>query len=380
MHHGGIDRPSIIEEFTADLLEAFCFGWSERRRQDSGGHLLLFAIYRCGERGGRIGPGCADVLEMDECVSDVVGHGECDVSVCMVDVVVPFEGHTKVVFSGPIGLDWVGGGEDFLKVEGIGLVDVLNSKVIDNKGEGDRSGPVGEEAMSETAWVVVRGREDGFELVIGKATRFFEAIDGASDFTIDPTVGINLVGKVVFRNDLRRDNVHVEAHVLKVPEGGIQVHITDIKCHETRARCRDNAVKKEFCSGESSSFSGDITKVNQLVATSGDARAVDFCLFRAFLAHDACVGGFFITGNILSVDEEASVGAFDALGAVRVVADALEEATEFIGTREVPRVFIVRVFDELSVLELFSSGLVKDSMGIMVDLSCRVGSESVCVI
>ena len=239
---------------------------------------------------------------------------------------------------------------------------------------------MGEEAMSETAWVVVRGREDGFELVIGKATRFFEAIDGASDFTIDPTVGINLVGKVVFRNDLRRDNVHVEAHVLKVSEGGIQVHITDIKCHETRARCRDNAVKKEFRSGESSSFSGDITKVFQPVATSGDARAVDFSLFRAFLAYDACVGGFFIPGNIVLVDEEASVGALDALGAVGVVADSLEEATEFIGPREVPRVFIVRVFDELSVFELFASGLVKDSMGIMGDLSRSVGGKGVCVI
>ena len=56
-------------------------------------------------------------------------------------------------------------------------------------------------------------------------------------------------------------------------------------------------------------------------------------------------------GNVLVVDDVEGFGALDAFGAIWIGANALAEATEFIGVGFAPDFFVFGVFKELAVFE-----------------------------
>ena len=45
--------------------------------------------------------------------------------------------------------------------------------------------------MGEPAGMVASSGEDRFELLIGKAPRFFEAVYGHTDLTVDPSIVVD---------------------------------------------------------------------------------------------------------------------------------------------------------------------------------------------
>ena len=68
--------------------------------------------------------------------------------------VVPVEVNANVSVAFPVGFHWVVVTDDFLKMESISFVDILDSKVINNKGEGDGPCFVKEETSSVSGWQV----------------------------------------------------------------------------------------------------------------------------------------------------------------------------------------------------------------------------------
>ena len=74
MHHGVVNGPGIIKEFSNDFLEGLLLFLRECGCLNSGSHLLFAAIDRWLERGrgkGGIGEG---VLELNKCISYVAWH------------------------------------------------------------------------------------------------------------------------------------------------------------------------------------------------------------------------------------------------------------------------------------------------------------------
>ena len=81
------------------------------------------------------------------------------------------------------------------------------------------------------------------ELYIREKARFFESVNRFAYLAVEPSRMVNFVSEVVFSDDFLWDDVDMEAHVLEIFEGGIEIHIADIHCHEYGARCGDDAVE-----------------------------------------------------------------------------------------------------------------------------------------
>ena len=91
-------------------------------------------------------------------------------------VVVPFQGHSQIEFASPIGFHRVAVENGLLQVLSIGPSDVSNSKVIYDKGEGDRASDMFEESLCEGTREMSSCSEDFAELYIGEEARFFKSV------------------------------------------------------------------------------------------------------------------------------------------------------------------------------------------------------------
>ena len=100
-------------------------------------------------------------------------------------------------------------------MEGVGFVDIFDSKVISGKSEGDGSGLVEVETRGVLRGVVITSGEDLFKLLVGKLSGLFEAVDSLIDFHVDVTVGANFVLQLVVINDFLGDVPSMREHVLK---------------------------------------------------------------------------------------------------------------------------------------------------------------------
>ena len=123
-----VDRSSMIKQGPDDLLELLDGLWLQWWRGVHRFRLLDFdpTLWGVVFAGGMLRVVRLEVLETVENGGDVTGHGDpgCPCKVITVN------GETAVEFSGPVGCDWVEGGEGLLKVESIFLVLACYSKVI----------------------------------------------------------------------------------------------------------------------------------------------------------------------------------------------------------------------------------------------------------
>ena len=71
------------------------------------------------------------MLETDECGGDISRYGESNTVIRLDGGIVPVECEPKVELSCPVGFHGVVIVQDLFKVKGIGLVYVLDTKVVD---------------------------------------------------------------------------------------------------------------------------------------------------------------------------------------------------------------------------------------------------------
>jgi hypothetical protein len=76
------------------------------------------------------------MLETVQCRGYVARHGDVNRTVG----IVPGKGETAVQRAGPVGGDSVEGFEGGNEMVGVGVVDVLDAKIIDDEGENDAIG------------------------------------------------------------------------------------------------------------------------------------------------------------------------------------------------------------------------------------------------
>jgi hypothetical protein len=79
-----------------------------------------------------------------------------------------------------------------------------------------------------------------------------------------------------------------------------------------------------------------IAGVVQFVTADGATDAVGLFLLGAYVADEVGVRYFAIRGHLGFCDEETGVCAFDFVGGLALLADALEQASEFIGSAVCP--------------------------------------------
>ena len=105
--------------------------------------------------------------------------------------------------------------DELLEVQDVLFVDVLDPKVVANKGEGDRASFVKIKARSILGREVPSSGEDFFELLVGKFASLLEATHGLSDFNVDEPASGYFGSKILVLNNVRREIGIGDAHVLK---------------------------------------------------------------------------------------------------------------------------------------------------------------------
>ena len=130
--------------------------------------------------------------------------------------VIPFKIDADVSSAVPVRLHQVVVADQLLEVQGVLFVDILDPKVVNNKGKGD--GEIFLEIQTRSIFgreVLPSSGQDFIQLLVGKFTRLLEALHGSTNFNVDEPVGGNFGSKAVVLADVRQEIGIGDAHVFE---------------------------------------------------------------------------------------------------------------------------------------------------------------------
>ncbi len=156
------------------------------------------------------------------------------------------------------------------------------------------------------------GKEQALEVFVGDVAGLREAIHVLSDFHIDVSIVDKVVELVVFHDRVgngQDGDVHVG--IIGQWHGCAEVKVFEVTHHASCTWCGDDAIEKEFCGDDVSSFGADIPKIFDLVATHGPAYVVGVGFFRPVSAYYAEICGMFALWDSRDRDEKHGVGPRD---------------------------------------------------------------------
>ena len=207
------------------------------------------------------------------------------------------------------------------------LVGVLDSKIVDNEGEGEWACIVFPKAGREGHGCVTVGRQMFYKMVIGNASGLGEAVHPFSDFDVDVTV-VDEGTEIVLGHDGVGDDGDGDAHVGIVFgfHGSIKVKILEVACHETGVRGRDDAVEEGLDGDEVGGFCADVSIVLDAVPSDSKADAMGVGFFGAVGGDDTKVRWLDVFWYFGNRNEEHGVGAGGHVFSV-----ALGEAADLVG-------------------------------------------------
>jgi hypothetical protein len=153
---GGVYAAGIVREQTRDLLNAVDTSFVKKRGEVGGGELYLLTVgWRSPEMRRMLGFGGGSMFQLLESFGDIIRHLNIDKPF----VVMPIESEAKVAGISPVFGDGVPQGKGIEEVIGIGDVEIFDAKIINCKGEGQRTSSVSPET---------RGMSDGEVTMWGK--------------------------------------------------------------------------------------------------------------------------------------------------------------------------------------------------------------------
>ena len=191
-----------------------------------------------------------------------------------------------------------------------------------------------------------------------------EAVDASADFEVDPVV-VNVLHEVVFINEVLRDVGELDFDVFRTIQRGAEIEVGDVEGAELGAFAGENTVNHELDKFKGSSFGANIAWVADSVAGYRDSGAVRISFLWANFADNIAVANFFETfgRNVSEVNDMEGVGAiYRWLGGIRTF-ESLAETSEFFGVGGAPDVFVLGMFDELTVFKRFTRFVVEDCCG-----------------
>ena len=214
MEHSMVDGACVEKKFSNDAFNVL-----DIRGRERCGRVIVNklrrgakAARREGGRGVLVALG-SDMLEFLESLGDVAIHGAAEFAA----VVIPTEVDADVLFSIAVNLESVLLVHNGFQVVEILILRVLDTKIVDDKGEGDFAGLVEEKAVSEGRFHISVFAEMLDEVVVGDLACLFESIPRLFNFRINETIDDKVV-EVIIRNNSRRDECKTKTNILGVRE------------------------------------------------------------------------------------------------------------------------------------------------------------------
>jgi hypothetical protein len=160
--------------------------------------------------------------------------------------VVPVEREPKVLCTFPINIHLVVFFEYAGKMFNVFLVDVLHSKVSDNKGETDWVPVVMPISWCDLALLVPCLVEVLGEEVLGNNVGLREAVHPTLYFTEEFTICIRFVMESIFIDDVLGEQFQFCSELLVTFHGSHEVEVLNVDSHELCIGVGDDAVEHEF--------------------------------------------------------------------------------------------------------------------------------------
>ena len=294
------------------------------------------------------------MVELQECLFDVAGHGDINVAF----VVVPIDSEAAVEVAGPVDGEFVVGFDGIDEMLGVGFGKVLDAEVVYAEDEGGGLGAMAPEAGGEGHGFVAVGCEFFDELVERDDVGFLEAVHTATDFEIDVAV-VGDVDVVAWIVPYFLGNVGwVDSHILEVLHGGAEIVVLDVEAEVASAflGVGNGAVDVDLCVEHGDSWGAGVAGVVEFVATGCHAYAVGFGFLEADVTDKVGVGNFSPAGDLGLLDEENGAGALDAFLGRAIAADSEgEDAAPFVGEASGPG-FCIVAEEQLFEGALFAGG------------------------
>jgi hypothetical protein len=154
------------------------------------------------------------------------------------------------------------------------LVDVLHSKVVDNKGEADWVPVVMPISWCDIALPVSCLEEVLGEEVLSNDTGLREAVRPALHFAADIPICVRFVTESIFIDDVLGEQFQFHSEVLLTVHGSHEVEVLDINSHELCIGCGDDALEHEFDGEEVCGWCPTVVRVVDWIPANPDMCAV----------------------------------------------------------------------------------------------------------
>ena len=125
------------------------------------------------------------------------------------------------------------------------LADVLDTEIVDHKGEADVFGGMLPKGMGPSDGGVAKLCKVYLEPIVRNAAGLFQAWHAFADLQVYPYAQYKLE-EVVLGNDFLREYLQADFHILVTPHGGVVIKILNVKSDEAGTKGGDGAVKNAF--------------------------------------------------------------------------------------------------------------------------------------
>ena len=125
------------------------------------------------------------------------------------------------------------------------LSEVLDTKIVDHKGESDIFGGMLPKGRGSSDGGVAKLGKVDLEPIVSNAAGLFQAWHAFADIQVYPSVQCKL-GEVVLGDDFLREYRQADFHILVTPHGGVVIKILNVKSDEAGTRGGDCAVQDIF--------------------------------------------------------------------------------------------------------------------------------------
>ena len=125
------------------------------------------------------------------------------------------------------------------------LADVLDTEIVDHKGEKDVFGGTLPKGRGSRDRGVAKLGKVYLEPIVRNAAGLFQAWHAFADLQVYPSVRCKLED-VVLGDDFFREYCQADFHILVTPHGGVVIKVLNVKSDEAGTGGGDGAVKNAF--------------------------------------------------------------------------------------------------------------------------------------
>ena len=179
------------------------------------------------------------MLKLVEGLLDVCGHGYVTNPL----VIVPINGDTAIEESSPVDGDSIELLERLDEMVRRVFADVLDTKIIDHKGEADVFGGMLPKGRGSSNGGVAKLGKVDLEPIVCNTAGLFQAWHAFVDLQVHPSVGCKLA-EVVLGDNFFRKYVQADLHILIARHRSIVIKCFKIQSEETGTRGRYGTVQK----------------------------------------------------------------------------------------------------------------------------------------